>query len=216
MIIARAAAGAAKAAKSAATAPSKTLRTIRQRYTRQAERLEKKASQFARDDFSRELYMQEAQRAREKAESLKIKNLTPGLKRGSTEYRSMLEDVIAQEEEASYSALSRLGGATVRDEIIRKEAEGRRILSGSRGSAFYAATRPLWSGIRTEGGKADISAINSAINKAFGTTNILDALNKLSELTGVDFSNVSTLDAREQYKLAARAGLQAVLQLQVK
>lgn len=193
-LLAKLAAGASKVTKgggvrSFAKQQSDKLRNIRRRYQREADAFRKKAAGAEGD--TKENYLRAAQRKEEEAEKYYYKNIVKGEKRGS-------------------EGAAKLVQKSLQDEELNQQ--GRRLLSGTNvGSQFYAATKQIWQQAKLPNGKIDTTFANELIMEHFGVSNMMEAIQKLSDATGVDFSiNQDTTKRGEQYRVNTRKGMRAI------
>lgn len=172
------------------------LYNIRKRYQRQAKRLQAQASK-ASGEYRRQL-LSDAEQALQEAERYKFSNVTKGVstyeeqrrKVSGAELRSEFEQAAQRKE-------------TKADR--RKDEIARRILKGAEGKNFYAATRQLWEGVERKVNEKGFevrktSDINDAIMRGLGVSNMLDAIEKLSQATGYDFANDNEQLAWQMYE----------------
>lgn len=171
------------------------LYNIRKRYQRQAKKLQQQASK-ASGEYRRQL-LSDAQAALQEAERYKFSNVTKGVTTFEEQRKKVSGATLRREFEA----------ATERKETLtdkRKDEIARNILKGAEGKNFYAATRQLWEGVQRKVNEKGFEVretkdINDAIMRGLGVSNTLDAIQKISEATGYDFSNDNEQLAWQMY-----------------
>lgn len=193
---------------------SDRLYNIRRRYRRQAERYEKQAASAATDK-ERAVLESAAEAARAAAAATYV-NPEGATRRNATEARDFISKTVYQQEDRSLSTLA--GAATTDRE--RRDQQARAILSGGRADAFYAATRDLWTDAGGGGDRKRREDVNEAVvqgfrERGFDVSDILDAMQALSELTGVDYlTPQGKNEAKANYLLESRLGMNAIAKLQ--
>lgn len=193
---------------------SDRLYNIRRRYRRQAERYEKQAASAATDK-ERAALEASAEAARAAAAATYV-NPEGASRRNATETSDFISKTVYQQEERSLSTLA--GAATTDRE--RRDQQARAILSGGRADAFYAATRDLWTDAGGDGERKRREDVNEAIvqgfrDRGFAVSDIIDVMQTLSELTGVDYlTPQGKNEAKANYVLESRLGMNAIAKLQ--
>lgn len=178
---------------------SDKLRNIRRRYEREAAKFRKQAANAV--GITKENLEQAAQRSLEQANRYRADKILGKTKAGTAEAAAKIEAALGREAGASERTLD-FGRKT---EDAQKDQVARSLLRGNTGSQFYAATKDIWKGARTPEER------NELIKKHFGTSNLLDAVNKLSADTGTDFTMNSDATKRgEEYQKKSRRGMLAV------
>lgn len=178
---------------------SDKLRNIRRRYEREAAKFRKQAANAV--GVTKENLEKAAKRSMEQAAKYYADRILGKTKAGTAEAAAKISEALSREAGASERTLD----FSRKSEDLQKDQVARALLRGNTGSQFYAATKDIWKGARTPEER------NELIKKHFGTSNLLDAVNKLSADTGTDFTMNSDATKRgEEYQKKARQGMLSV------